>query len=119
MCVGVQHWEQGSPECGCRLMGAIISMPKTLSDEESLPGDRHRPINLQHSGHLPRSEPTYGLCLCCRHGSSGGGGISELYGEVGKRRSLSGMAKMFGTLETHILRAVMCSKYLVCALSAL
>lgn len=41
-----------------RLMGAIISMPKTLSDEESLPGDRPRPINLQRSGHLPRSEPT-------------------------------------------------------------
>lgn len=38
-------------------MGAIISMPKTLSDEESLPGDRARPINLQRSGHLPRSQP--------------------------------------------------------------
>lgn len=42
------------------LMGAIISMPKTLSDEESLPGDRPRPINLRRSGHLPRSAPTCG-----------------------------------------------------------
>lgn len=57
-------------------MGAIISMPKTLSDEESLPGDGPRPINLRRSGHLPGSEPTYGWCLCCCCGGAcwGGGG---------------------------------------------
>ncbi|TNN25995.1 hypothetical protein EYF80_063869 [Liparis tanakae] len=37
-------------------------MPKTLSDEESLPGDRPWPIHLRRSGHLPGSEPTYGVC---------------------------------------------------------
>lgn len=57
-------------------MGAIISMPKTLSDEESLPGDGPRPINLQRSGHLPGSEPTYGWCLCCCCGGAWGGGAS-------------------------------------------
>jgi len=66
----VWQWEWGSPECGWRLMGAIISMPKTLSDEESLPGDRPWPIHLRRSGHLPGSEPTYGrrVCVCVWEG---------------------------------------------------
>lgn len=88
LCVCVWQWEWGSPQCGCRLMGAIISMPKTLSDEESLPGDRPRPINLQRSGHLPGSEPTYGWCLCCCCGGGGGGiGKSPRHcGDIGKQR---------------------------------
>lgn len=57
-------------------MGAIISMPKTLSDEESLPGEGPRPINLRRSGHLPGSEPTYGWCLCCCCGGALWGGAS-------------------------------------------
>lgn len=69
-------------------MGAIISMPKTLSDEESLPGDGPRPINLRRSGHLPGSEPTYGWCLCCCCGGAlwGGqvGALPRHYGGKGK-----------------------------------
>lgn len=80
------RWRGGdSPECGWRLMGAIISMPKTLSDEESLPGDGPWPIHLRRSGHLPGSEPTYGRCLCCCGGGGEGSGRCVCGGSGGVR----------------------------------
>lgn len=68
-------------------------MPKTLSDEESLPGDGPRPINLRRSGHLPGSEPPYGRCLCCCCDGAGegvaGGSLAACHHIMVKQESLS------------------------------
>lgn len=107
----------------CRLMGAIISMPKTLSDEESLPGDRPRPINLRRSSHLPGSEPTYGWCLCCCCASDGWGvwglgwqtAVTLQYSEKQRAALISTRAKV-GQSDTGVIcytaiRLLKCCNY--------